>query len=155
MFESNGSTTIEVITLVPLKTLVQLSPPSSVLNDPKLDSIVRTEAARLRARLLEYYARDGSGDPIFIEVPKGGYKPIFRNSESPRRRRPRVLAPFLILLAAVVIAIGWWSAQGAFGPVRIAVLPLQNLSTEPDSEYFADGLTDEIISNLSLIEDSR
>ena len=34
----------------------------------------------------------------------------------------------------------------------IAVLPLKNLSTEPDSEYFVDGLTDEIIRNLAVIK---
>src|SRR5262249_11308008 len=35
--------------------------------DPKQDSIVRTEAGRLRARLIEYYAREGRGDSIIIE----------------------------------------------------------------------------------------
>src|SRR5258708_39674527 len=49
--------------------------------DPKQDSIVRSEAARLRSRLVEYYAGAGSGDPIIIELPKGGYTPRF----SPRR----------------------------------------------------------------------
>jgi TolB-like protein len=34
----------------------------------------------------------------------------------------------------------------------IAVLPLKNLSAEPDSEYFVDGLTDEIIRNLAVIQ---
>jgi TolB-like protein/tRNA A-37 threonylcarbamoyl transferase component Bud32/thioredoxin-like negative regulator of GroEL len=34
----------------------------------------------------------------------------------------------------------------------IAVLPLQNLSAEPDSDYFVDGLTDEIIRNLAVIK---
>jgi eukaryotic-like serine/threonine-protein kinase len=34
----------------------------------------------------------------------------------------------------------------------IAVLPLKNLSAEPDSEYFVDGLTDEIIRNLAAIK---
>ena len=34
----------------------------------------------------------------------------------------------------------------------IAVLPLQNLSAEPDSDYFVDGLTDEIIRNLAAIK---
>jgi TolB-like protein len=34
----------------------------------------------------------------------------------------------------------------------IAVLPLKNLSAEPDSDYFVDGLTDEIIRNLAVIE---
>ena len=34
----------------------------------------------------------------------------------------------------------------------IAVLPLKNLSAEPESEYFVDGLTDEIIRNLAVIK---
>jgi len=34
----------------------------------------------------------------------------------------------------------------------IAVLPLKNLSAEADSEYFVDGLTDEIIRNLAVIQ---
>lgn len=38
------------------------------------------------------------------------------------------------------------------GQPVIAVLPLKNLSAEPDSGYFVDGLTDEIISNLAAID---
>src|SRR6266852_4892411 len=34
----------------------------------------------------------------------------------------------------------------------IAVLPFKNLSSEPDSDYFSDGLTDEVIRNLSIID---
>jgi TolB-like protein len=34
----------------------------------------------------------------------------------------------------------------------IAVLPLKNLSAEPESDYFVDGLTDEIIRNLAVIQ---
>jgi serine/threonine-protein kinase len=43
------------------------------------------------------------------------------------------------------------SATPAERPI-IAVLPLQNLSAEPDSDYFTDGLTDEIIRSLAAIE---
>ena len=50
--------------------------------NPKLDSTVRTEAVRLRARLATYYSSEGSQDPLVIEVPKGGYVPIFRHSEA-------------------------------------------------------------------------
>ena len=46
--------------------------------DPKQDSIVRTEAARLRARLNEYYRGSGKSDALVIEMPKGGYVPEFR-----------------------------------------------------------------------------
>src|SRR5580704_14789935 len=47
-------------------------------HDPKQDSIVRTEAARLRARLSEYYLGEGRCDPVVIELPKGGYVPVIR-----------------------------------------------------------------------------
>ena len=47
-------------------------------HDPSQDSIVRTEAGRLRARLAEYYMGEGKDDGIAIELPKGGYIPVFR-----------------------------------------------------------------------------
>src|SRR5438270_3800845 len=50
-------------------------------HDPKQDSIVRTEAARLRARLREYYASEGKHDGWLIELPKGAYAPVFLQSE--------------------------------------------------------------------------
>src|ERR1700754_396475 len=47
-------------------------------HDPKQNSIVRTEASRLRARLNEYYLGDGKNDALLIGLPKGGYAPAFR-----------------------------------------------------------------------------
>ena len=38
------------------------------------------------------------------------------------------------------------------GPV-VAVLPFENLSRDPDQEYFSDGLTDDIITALSRFKD--
>src|SRR5579864_7552316 len=70
-------------------------------HDPKQNSIVRNEAARLRARLNEYYLGEGKNDALVIELPKGGYAPVIRqpavepsttilgpgnNSPPPRRR---------------------------------------------------------------------
>jgi TolB-like protein len=45
--------------------------------DPKQDSVVRTEARRLRAKLIEYYAGAGAQDEFVIQLPKGSYVPIF------------------------------------------------------------------------------
>src|ERR1700682_2005851 len=45
--------------------------------DSRLDPVVRTEAARLRARLSEYYITQGKADALVIELPKGGYVPRF------------------------------------------------------------------------------
>jgi len=45
--------------------------------DPKLDTVVRTEARRLRQKLDRYFAEEGKNDPIRISLPKGGYVPVF------------------------------------------------------------------------------
>jgi hypothetical protein len=45
--------------------------------DPKVDSIVRSQAWRLRAKLKKYYASEGARDPVIVEVPVGHYVPIF------------------------------------------------------------------------------
>src|SRR5215831_14564188 len=54
-------------------------------HDPKRDSIVRTEASRLRARLSEYYLGEGKDDPLAIELPKGRYVPVLRQAIPARR----------------------------------------------------------------------
>jgi TolB-like protein/tRNA A-37 threonylcarbamoyl transferase component Bud32 len=71
----------------------------------------------------------------------------------------RTLAATAIAAAVVVGAVGWlWyrgphSSSGARGvPTnRVAVLPMANLSTNPDDRYVADGMTEELISTLSTI----
>ncbi|MGA8298147.1 MAG: tetratricopeptide repeat protein, partial [Terriglobales bacterium] len=45
--------------------------------DPKDDPVVRVEAGRLRKKLAEYYAGPGANDTLIIELPKGGYVPVF------------------------------------------------------------------------------
>src|SRR6202050_1294218 len=58
-------------------------------HDPSQDSIVRTEAGRLRGRLAEYYVGEGKDDAIVIELPKGGYIPVFRlREQAPEPRLP-------------------------------------------------------------------
>src|SRR5262245_17168036 len=138
--------------------------------DPKQDPIVRTEAIRLRARLSEYYLNGGKDDPLVIELPKGGYVPVIRPSErtpeiasppiaahsEPPLRRWRLgtrvwIAAALAIVVVVAAAIGWWRFHPQ-APIPIGVLPLINLNQDPASDYFADGLTSEIIRNLSIID---
>lgn len=45
--------------------------------DPKIDTIVRVEARRLRRKLQEYYDGPGIDDVIRIEMPGPGYVPAF------------------------------------------------------------------------------
>jgi adenylate cyclase len=66
----------------------------------------------------------------------------------------------LALAAACLALVAAWRLAGnrppaAAAPVRIAVLPLANLSGDADQEYFADGLTEELISRLGSLRPGR
>src|SRR6267142_1860967 len=45
--------------------------------DPHVDSMVRVQAGRLRTKLAEYYASEGTDDQIMVELPKGTYALTF------------------------------------------------------------------------------
>jgi TolB-like protein len=114
--------------------------------------------------LNEYYIKEGKADALVIELPKGGYVPLFREVEKesqviapiPNGLPPRLGARFWVALGigGLVIGlavVGWWS-QHRSAPITIAVLPLENTSHDPSNDYFGDGLTDELIRNLSIID---
>ena len=46
--------------------------------DPKIDTIVRSQAWRLRAKLKKYYATEGAHDTVVISLPRGHYIPVFQ-----------------------------------------------------------------------------
>jgi TolB-like protein/Tfp pilus assembly protein PilF len=125
--------------------------------DPKLDNIVRTEAMRLRARLDKYYATEGSRDSLIIELPKGAYKPVFRDRPAvpPVRRSRSGWTSWVVgglTAAALVVGATWWWTRPARLSVTVAVLPFENQDHNSATDYFADGLTDEIIRHLSIID---
>jgi len=77
---------------------------------------------------------------------------------APRRARRAALA--IAAVIAVVIAVAGWpwtrgpnALAGARDALlsRVAVLPMANLSVNPEDGYFADGMTEELISTLSSI----
>jgi hypothetical protein len=45
--------------------------------DPRIDSLVRVQATRLRTKLEDYYESEGKQDLIFVNLPKGHYLPVF------------------------------------------------------------------------------
>lgn len=60
-------------------------------------------------------------------------------------------------VAALLVAVGVITLiLGRPKPIRsIAVLPLKNLSSDPEQEYFSEGLTDELIARLASLEGLR
>jgi len=131
--------------------------------DPRLDALVRVEAKRLRSVLDEYYSAEGSGDLIRIELPKGSYRPIFhfqpacRSSaatsqlEKPNRTWQWLsLGITALLLTAVIVYTGIRLRTPRPSEIHtVAVLPLENLSSDPENEYFCFGLVDELTTLLA------
>ena len=103
--------------------------------DPRNDPIVRVQARRLRAQLTRYYREEGQEEALVIEMPKGGYTPIFRLQKSAAPKRP--ITPT------------------AVGRNTIRVLPFSDHSPESNQKYFCDGLREEIIHTLAGTEAVR
>jgi len=139
--------------------------------DPRLESIVRTEAGRLRAKLKEYYETLGRNDPVRIDCGKGSYAPVFewrKHTAFPLRRwllrhwKTAAAVTSVLLLEALThgrASLFWRNlSRGDPGrplPSSIVVLPFADLSPQKDQEYFSDGLTDELTSRLSQVEGLR
>jgi len=108
---------------------------------------------------LKNFFGDGFGNP----------RPPAKIIRARQARRQRLLLWLsAILLVLLLLAIGSWvwtrraaltsaykiSAAG-ISEKSIAVLPLENLSEEKENAYFADGIQDDLLSNLSKIKDLK
>ncbi|MGQ0835661.1 MAG: TPR end-of-group domain-containing protein [Gammaproteobacteria bacterium] len=128
--------------------------PNTVVEEANLAKYVFT----LRQALGE-----GENDQTYIEtVPKRGYRftaPVRREvSAAPVWRKP--IAALAAVLALVAVAYLTWqrlSPPPAQSERRmlLAVLPLDNLSGDPDQEYFSDGLTEEMTTQISRLHPER
>jgi len=103
--------------------------------DPRNDPIVRVQARRLRAQLARYYREEGLDSEVLIELPKGGYAPVFRLIKSAPVRR--AVSPTLVSRNTAV------------------VVPFADHSASGGQEPFCDGLTEEIVHALAGDPDIR
>ena len=80
--------------------------------------------------------------------------------QAQRGRRWRGAALAAVPVLALLVVLGWrlgWIRPGLrISPIRsIAVLPLANLSADPEQEYFADGMTEQLTTDLGQISTLR
>ncbi|AXC13482.1 Adenylate cyclase [Acidisarcina polymorpha] len=109
---------------------------------PSQDSIVRTEARRLRLKLKEYYESEGKEDPVFIYFRPGSYIPVFRSKSAPSDGPSGVAS----------------SSEDLFvegSGIAIAVIPFLDVSGQPLSSTYARGVTDELVHELMHCDGCR
>jgi TolB-like protein/DNA-binding winged helix-turn-helix (wHTH) protein/Tfp pilus assembly protein PilF len=138
------------------------------------DHSIRNAVARLREAL-----DDSAGTPRYIEtLPRRGYRFIgvietsSRSENGVSARVPAVALPgstsrrlsktvVFLLTLGIIVGLGVLTAlpllrRNSPSPIRsLAVLPLKNLSGDPSQEYLADGMTEDLIGQLTKIRDLR
>jgi TolB-like protein/DNA-binding winged helix-turn-helix (wHTH) protein/Tfp pilus assembly protein PilF len=131
--------------------------------------------------LLRRVLSDHKDEQSFIEtIPKRGYRFVARVTELPgdasaaasgEHELPRPVGagawrrslawalPLALLLLSITAYFSWhrFSQHSLFASRRLmlAVLPVQNMTGDPSLEYVSDGLTEEIITELSILNPSR
>jgi len=158
---------------VPKETLIQTVWPDTFVGDDVLKGYI----SDLR-RVLE----DDAREPKIIQtIPKGGYRLIApiewvngaRDTLATRHERKTppvrpanlrslwtaglaVIATALLFLLLAAFNVGglrnWLRTGGTPQIHSLAVLPLRSLSSDPNQEYFSDGLTDGLITDLAQID---
>jgi serine/threonine protein kinase/Tfp pilus assembly protein PilF len=96
---------------------------------------------------------------------ESGQARIFRDASTKGFTRRRTMVATVASLVLLLAGVAWFSVgrlrerlrtpMGAPRIESLAVLPLQNLSGDPQQDYFADGMTDEIITGLSKLGNLR
>ncbi len=139
--------------------------------DPQTDPMVRIEASQLRRRLERYYLTQGAADPVVIDLPKGGYVPVFRLAEvavPPEVELKHDSRPFTgpvmsaalatALMTACIVVI---AAILIFPPQRhstvfslqssptLRILPFSAATPDERSAVVAAGLADEVTQVLT------
>jgi TolB-like protein/DNA-binding winged helix-turn-helix (wHTH) protein/Tfp pilus assembly protein PilF len=120
---------------------------------------------------------DSAETPRYIEtLPRRGYRyigpvqdfqslPVAAEIGDPTPQPAAIIAPpkrighlVLVLCALFTLGLVAWTTwryihgKAAVSPIRsIAVLPLKNFSGDPSEEFFADGITDQLITDLAKV----
>jgi len=136
--------------------------------------VVGYEALTNTMQKLRKALGDDSRQPRYIEtVSKRGYRLIAEvrapveaaavpRDTSTRAPRSRLIAVLLVVLLLIGIAAWYLMAEHgetiapatdvADAPVPVAVLPFDNISGDPEQQYFAAGITSDLVTELSGVE---
>jgi eukaryotic-like serine/threonine-protein kinase len=156
--DTSGLLTEAILNRVPVAS-VRLNPDVP----PKLEEIINKALEKDRKHRFQN-ASDIRTDLQRLKRDTGSGSMAAVTTRPPRRRGRALLVAGIalaLLAGAVTLTNVGWLRQRLFGTpdpgtIRsLAVLPLENLSHDPEQEYFADGMTEALITNLSKINTLR
>lgn len=133
-------------------------------------NVTDTSVANALNQAREAVGDDGTAQRVVRTLKKHGYRFVAETSplrasspaQQPASARHRVALWAGGVAAVVVLAslTTWWQIRSTAAPpaepIRsVAVLPLTNLSGDPEQEYFADGMTEALIGSFAKIGSLR
>jgi serine/threonine-protein kinase len=104
--------------------------------DPRIDSIVRVEARRLRSKLERYYQTEGKDDSVIIQFRRGSYVPLLLTRDQLR-------------------TMGLDDSGSRSAVKTVGVARFSDLGIDPAYSHFCSGLTDDIVSALTKVPGVR
>ena len=142
--------------------------------DPRLDSIVRVEAGRLRTKLDEFYNGNGTASPVRISLPRGGYGAVFSAAASEDaggepgrnlagasagreggRHRSWPIIPLAAMLLIVMVGLVFWLGRDRRVPPDLrptaAVLPFEANMIGGDNSNYSALITEAVTSELARL----
>jgi len=123
---------------------------------------VSPETMTQRVMMLRQALSDDAEQPRYIEVIRGqGCRLVpevryagvrIRRRSGPRQRRVVAAGVGLAVLASIVFVLTFFSMPVSAPTPSVAVLPPENLSSDPEHAFFAAGMHEEIISRIATIK---
>jgi TolB-like protein/DNA-binding winged helix-turn-helix (wHTH) protein len=95
------------------------------------------------------------GPPVISTEHSWRWPARIANSGSPSKVIAWALVSLCAVALLIILVIRWSARESAGAPASLVVLPLENLSGDPNQDYFADGMTDDLIANLAKIRSLR
>jgi len=145
------------------------------------DTFVEEGALTRNISMLRKALGDSGDEAVYIEtIPKRGYRfvaPVHSGGTDPRKADPAEALPVpphwfavwaapagVLLLAAAVALVTYRVFERPAQPVssnakpalnRLAVLPFRNVESDPAQDYFADGMTQALVTGLAKLGNLR
>jgi TolB-like protein/DNA-binding winged helix-turn-helix (wHTH) protein len=126
------------------------------IDEAKKVAVVESEAPKMAPEPIVSTVTEGA-----LAVDSAESVPVLEKKASRRSHfhwRPVLVVAAAVLLIVLSLFAGWRRtvrAESSYGELHLAVMPFQNLTGDAGQEYFSDGFTEEMITQLGSLDPQR